>query len=86
MHTDCDCNIVENWDLGKFIEEDGELAGKALYRASRAHEQVHRSTCMRVTPRFFCLEDIEFMRTEEIKAYNAGIDEKEKSLKELGCK
>ncbi|MBW1715991.1 MAG: hypothetical protein JRJ77_09230 [Deltaproteobacteria bacterium] len=88
MHTDCDCNIVENWDLDRFIEEDGELAGKALYRAARTHEQVHRSTCMRATPRFFCLqfEDIEFGRNDEIKAYNAGIDEKEKSLKELGCK
>jgi len=88
MQTDCDCNIVENWDLGRFIKEDGELAGKALYRAARAHEQVHRNTCTRLTPRFFCreFEDIDFGRSEEIKAYNAGIDEKEKALKELGCK
>ena len=103
MHTTLDCRIVENWTTQDYINKFGQVAGKALQRAHRAHEGFHQRTCKDKTDYHEVppgqgygwpidgegyedyMEDPDSYSEDEKGAYKAGIDDKKKSLAELGC-
>ncbi|MBN1695426.1 hypothetical protein JW879_08505 [candidate division WOR-3 bacterium] len=103
MHTTFECVIVENWTTQDYINKFGQVAGKALQRAHRAHESFHQKTCKRETDYHEVppgqgtgwpidgegyedyMEDPDSYSQDEQGAYKDGINDKKKSLAELGC-
>ena len=83
------CKIIEYWNKERYIDEfKSKIAGEAIYSAHRQHEESHKAACEKETSRIYRLEimEIEFLRKDEIRAYTAGINEKDKWLKRLQCR
>lgn len=85
MHTDpTTCRIVEKWNLAKYRSQG---LPDIIYYADRAHEEVHRKSCLRTGNPARYSADMSFvniLRKEEIRAYNEKVRVLRKWLKENG--
>ena len=94
MELGSECTIEEHWDRQRHIEEanNNALAGEALYRSNRRHEEKHWQQCWKEAggPRYFWMawaaNDIEELRRREIEAYEEGMESLRESLQEIGCR
>lgn len=81
------CKIIEYWNKERYIDEfKSKIAGEAIYSAHRQHEESHKAACETSRVYRYEIMEIEFRRKDEIRAYTAGINEKDKWLKRLQCK
>ncbi|HEX6243873.1 MAG TPA: hypothetical protein VFZ61_23320 [Polyangiales bacterium] len=77
MYTDERCNVYANYDSGEYDSESfgstDTTSCKEFYDRDRAHEAIHRKTCLAAKDAEKSLDAIDDMIEDEIKAYEHSV-------------